>query len=127
MNETKRIALLADDTRFFRTALSDLLVAEGWEVLQAEDGASALRIARKELPGLDLVILDLRMPELDGIEVLKELRHEKQGEGVRVLLMTGAQLNPEQQDAIGSLRASFVDKSAGFSEVAERIRAMPWG
>ncbi len=126
MGEKKRKALLADDTRFFRTALRDLLQAEGWEVLEAKDGSSALEMARDQLTRLDLVILDIRMPELDGLEVLKQLRAEDLGKTIPVLMMTGAQLTPDQQQALGALKASFIDKSAGFSEVAARIRAMPW-
>ena len=57
MSAAKKKVLLADDTLFFRTALSEILEGEGCQVLQAEDGRAALEQAQAELASLDLLII----------------------------------------------------------------------
>ena len=64
--------LVADDEEHIRKMLVDMLLLEGYEVLEAEDGASALEIAEIENP--DLVLLDVWMPDIDGFEVLERMR-----------------------------------------------------
>ncbi len=73
----KRILLVEDD-RFLRRACEATLRRRGFTVLSAEDGEQGLRLARTETP--DLILLDLLMPKLTGIEVLRAL---KGGEGTR--------------------------------------------
>jgi two-component system chemotaxis response regulator CheY len=69
----KRRILLADDDPDVRRSLGDTLTAAGYEVMLAADGAQAISIWRER--GGDLVILDLFMPEKDGLETIVELRH----------------------------------------------------
>ena len=64
--------LIVDDEEHIRRILSLMLSSEGYEVAEAGDGASALELFASEV--FDLVILDLRMPDMDGIEVLTRLR-----------------------------------------------------
>lgn len=76
--------LIAEDERTARTSLAGLLQTEGFEVLAAEDGAHALSLILSERP--EVVLLDVRMPKLDGLEVLQKLRHE--GSDSAVIVMT---------------------------------------
>ncbi|HEV2086041.1 MAG TPA: response regulator, partial [Gemmatimonadales bacterium] len=64
--------LIVDDNASLRRSLDQILTRAGHEVIQAADGAEASRISGDV--GVDLVILDLFMPEKDGIETLRELR-----------------------------------------------------
>lgn len=65
------LILLVDDSSEFRATVRVALEAEGWEVLEAVDGREAIRLFRRTRP--DLVLLDMIMPEKDGIETLREL------------------------------------------------------
>jgi len=65
-------ALVVDDERDMRWLLAGLLRDQGFEVVEAEDGAAALEQIAREVP--DVVLLDLRMPGLDGIQVLEQAR-----------------------------------------------------
>jgi two-component system response regulator AtoC len=76
--------LIAEDERTARTSLAGLLQTEGFEVLAAEDGVQALSLVLSERP--EVVLLDVRMPKLDGLEVLQKLRHE--GSDSAVIVMT---------------------------------------
>lgn len=64
--------LIIDDERDIRTALTGILEDEGYHVLTAENGADGIETARQELP--DLILLDIWMPGMDGIETLAELK-----------------------------------------------------
>jgi nitrogen regulation protein NR(I) len=77
--------LVADDERNVLTSFSKLLAPEGHEVLTADRGDAALMIVEKEAP--DLLVMDLKMPGMDGIEVLERLR--KTDPKLPVIIMTG--------------------------------------
>jgi two-component system alkaline phosphatase synthesis response regulator PhoP len=66
--------LVADDDPHIRRLIAELLMAEGFKVLMAEDGEEAMQVCRAEHP--DLMILDIIMPKMDGMEVCRRLRDE---------------------------------------------------
>ncbi|HEY5563045.1 MAG TPA: response regulator [Clostridiaceae bacterium] len=78
--------LVVDDTKNIRMLLTTCLELKGYEVLIAGDGKSAIDITQKEKDNIDIIFLDIRMPEMNGTEVLKIIRNM----GVRcpVIIMT---------------------------------------
>ncbi len=70
MNETPKI-LTIDDDESVRLSIAHYLEDSGYEVLQASNGHEGLKIFHEQKP--DVVLLDLRMPEMDGLSVLKQL------------------------------------------------------
>ncbi len=122
MSAAKKKVLLADDTLFFRTALSEILEGEGCEVLQAADGRAALQQAQAELASLDLIILDVQMPEMDGLEVLSRVREAETADPVKALVLSGVEFTPEQKEKLRTLGAGEVlQKSMPLPELAGRI------
>lgn len=85
MTRKKHSILVVDDEQNMRVALYETLIRTGYEVAVAENGRMALAILEKSPP--DLVITDIKMPEMDGIAFLKELR--QRGSQVPVLIITG--------------------------------------
>src|SRR4051812_37130854 len=83
MNERRRI-LVVDDEEGLRTSLAANLELEGYEVHEASDGARAIELVQAE--DFDLVITDVRMPGIDGIDTFREIR--KIRPGVAVVMMT---------------------------------------
>lgn len=73
MRGAKRRVLIADDEARILRALKDLLTANGYDVITAENGTIALEIFDSQPEGVDLALLDVMMPGLDGFTVLKEL------------------------------------------------------
>lgn len=68
--------LIVDDSAFMRTVLKNILVKAGWDdLIEAKDGKEALEKFKTENP--DVILLDIIMPELDGLGVLRELRFKK--------------------------------------------------
>lgn len=76
--------LIVDDQYGIRILLSELFKKEGFKALQAPNGITAIELVKQENP--DLVLLDLKMPGMDGIEVFKSLK--KINENIRVIFMT---------------------------------------
>ena len=85
---TARRVLLVEDDRFLRRACEISLRQRGFAVTTAADGAEALRNVRAEPP--DLILLDLLMPKMTGIEVLKTLRAEEATREIRVLILSNS-------------------------------------
>ncbi|MDP2688675.1 MAG: response regulator [Deltaproteobacteria bacterium] len=82
--------LVADDSIFFRTKLSDILVEAGHKVRFARNGREVLDEIKIDSTGLDLLILDLQMPDIDGFEVLKWMGENGYTGKFPVLVITGA-------------------------------------
>ncbi|HVC63925.1 MAG TPA: response regulator [Candidatus Dormibacteraeota bacterium] len=85
---TARRVLLVEDDRFLRRACEISLRQRGFAVTTAADGEEALRNVRAEPP--DLILLDLLMPKMTGIEVLKTLRAEEATREIRVLILSNS-------------------------------------
>jgi two-component system nitrogen regulation response regulator NtrX len=77
--------LIIDDEEAIRSSLSMIFEYEGYECVLAQNGPAGLKIAEKEAP--DLVFLDIKMPQMDGLEVLKKLRAE--GGAPEVVILSG--------------------------------------
>jgi two-component system, OmpR family, alkaline phosphatase synthesis response regulator PhoP len=120
MSDKPRRILVVEDDLAILTGLSMNLRFEGYEVLQAQDGRQGLSRALDEAP--DLLVLDLMLPELNGFEVLKELRQRGRDTPVVVLSAKGA-----EQDKILGLNLGaddYVVKPFGLQELLARIKAV---
>jgi two-component system, OmpR family, alkaline phosphatase synthesis response regulator PhoP len=82
------LILVVDDETPVRALLRDTLELDGYDVSEAADGPSALVAFEKERP--DGIILDIMMPGLSGIDVLREIRGRESGSEVPVILLTAA-------------------------------------
>jgi two-component system, response regulator, stage 0 sporulation protein F len=76
--------LIVDDQFGIRILLNEVLQQEGYQTFLAANGEQALALQKSESP--DLVLLDMKIPGMDGIEILKRMKEEDQG--IRVLIMT---------------------------------------
>jgi DNA-binding NtrC family response regulator len=83
----KRRILVVDDEQNSREGLTKILIKEGYEVVAAESGEDALVEAKKQ--DFDLIITDLRMPEVSGIDVLEKIRAKKPDIGVIIVTAYG--------------------------------------
>jgi NarL family two-component system response regulator LiaR len=117
--------VIADDHKVVREGLVFLLSAEpGIEVAgEAADGTAALRAIRELEP--DVVLLDLFMPNVDGMAVLAAMRSE--GLTARVLVLTSSQDDDHLVGAVKAGALSFLPKTAGVDQVIESVRAAARG
>lgn len=98
--------LVVDDETAIRNLLHDLLGDEGYTVSTASNGRAALGLVRQERP--DLILMDVMMPELDGLETLRRLRAESASAAVPVILMSAAAyLTPDSADGMAFISKPF--------------------
>ncbi|MEJ5945502.1 response regulator transcription factor [Pseudokineococcus basanitobsidens] len=112
--------LVVDDERNLCDLLSMALKYEGWEVRTAADGLTAVRTGRSWRP--DAVVLDVMLPDIDGLEVLRRLRAD--GADVPVLFLTA---KDAVEDRVAGLTAGgddYVTKPFSLEEVVARLRGL---
>ncbi len=89
--------LVVEDDRFLRRACEVSLQQRGFVVKTATDGEVGLRIAREAMP--DLILLDLLMPKVSGIEVLKQLRADPATAGIPVVILSNSSREEDKTHA----------------------------
>ena len=86
--------LVVDDEIRMRKLIKDFLVAKGYSILEAEDGEKALEVFEENKNKINLVLLDVMMPKLDGWSVLRQIRQESK---VPIIMLTA---RGEEQDEL---------------------------
>jgi DNA-binding response OmpR family regulator len=114
-----RTILVVDDETTLRETLVEALEAEGFRVVSAADGREALTVFRAERP--DLVLLDLMLPELSGIEVCRIIRAES---GVPIVMLTAKDSELDKVVGLELGADDYVTKPFSLRELSARIRAL---
>lgn len=118
MTDKLRILVVEDEPSLLET-LEYSLAREGYQVLLAKDGLAGLRVARNERP--DLIVLDIMLPGMDGIEVCRLVRQEM---NVPILMLTA---RADEIDRVVGLEVGaddYMTKPFGMRELLARVRAL---
>ena len=109
--------LVVDDDDDFRETLAEVLAEAGYPVQQAGNGEAALHKVAEEAPGI--VLLDLKMPVMDGWGVMERMRAEPRSAAVPILILSayGFEWEAELLGAQG-----YIPKGVGMDEILERVR-----
>ena len=111
--------LLADDHRMLREGLRRSLADEGFDVVgEADNGHEAVKLAAELSP--DIVLMDVSMPEMDGVEATRQIR--ERGDGPRILMLTMHADKDVLADAIRAGASGYLVKDCSTEEVADAIR-----
>jgi DNA-binding NarL/FixJ family response regulator len=121
-----RVAVV-DDQSLIRVGLRTMFDTEDDIELvgEAEDGRSALRMVRAERP--DVVLMDIRMPQYDGLAALHDINADPELEGVRVVMLTTFELDEYVFEALRSGASGFLLKDADPGELLHAIRVVAEG
>ena len=106
---TKKKILIVDDEAPLSKVLKDKFESTGFEVLTAKNGEEGLMKAVTQKP--DLILLDIVMPRLDGMTMLKKLREDEWGKGVEVILLTNLSDNDKVRQALKNNVYDYLIKS----------------
>jgi CheY-like chemotaxis protein len=111
--------LLVEDSKFLRIATERALARAGYGMTSASDGVEALKLAREKSP--DLILLDMLLPRMSGLEVLKALRKDPLTSAIPVIVMTGMSqknaLRLQQDGACGFLEKSTLELDKGADKL----------
>jgi DNA-binding response OmpR family regulator len=125
MNDTESTPtriLVADDDPDIRDIVSFRLERAGYETVAASDGDEALRLARDA--ALDLCILDVMMPKVNGFEVLRELRNDSSTRGVPVLMLTASVQDKDVARGFEIGADDYLKKPFNTAELLARVAAL---
>lgn len=112
--------LLVDDDNFLRDAIREMLSLIGYTVSVSSDASEALALFATSPDGFDLVILDMKMPGIGGLECFKQMKKMKQH--VRVLISTGHCLDDERQELIDEGVLGIIQKPYVSAQLAEAVQ-----
>lgn len=124
MEKEKKVILIVEDEIPLIRAESIKLAAEGFRVLNAKNGLEGLTLAIENKP--DLIILDINMPVMDGITMLKKLREDKWGETAHVIVLTNmGGNNTKLADAVeNGITEYLVKTDQSLSVLVEKIKTI---
>ena len=111
--------LIVEDEVLIREGMSDYLMECGYEIFEAGDGQEALDLFHREAP--DLVLLDIQLPILNGLEVLKTIRKTS---SVPVLMLTAFHDEDYKLTAFGEMADGYLEKPFSLSLLKVRIEAI---
>ena len=118
----ERTLLVVEDDASLRETMMYTLRREGYRVLVAADGVAALEVARQQPPAL--IVLDLMLPRLDGLDVCRQLRSRPETAQTPILMLTA---RGEESDVVVGLEIGaddYVTKPFSWNELRARIRAL---
>ena len=117
--------VIADDQELVRAGFRALIESSGdiEVVAEASDGAEAVRLAESHRP--DVVLMDVRMPNMDGIEATRQISYV--GDSTKVLILTTFDLDEYVHDALRAGASGFLLKDAPATELLEAIRVVAGG
>lgn len=121
VNPRSRV-LVVDDDDAIRRGLAFLLRKEGYEPLEASDGKIALKMVGEEQP--DLILLDLMMPEINGVEVCRRLKNSEETRLIPVIMVTAIHSEEEKIKAIDAGADDFLNKPINIVELRARVKSL---
>jgi DNA-binding response OmpR family regulator len=114
-----RILIIEDDLSILR-GLKDALARQSFDVITAIDGACGYRLIREENP--DLIILDLMLPKMDGLELCQKIR--KEGMTIPLLMLTARGGESDRVEGLNTGADDYVTKPFSLPELLARVRAL---
>ncbi len=93
--ESKKRVLIVEDNELNMKLFHDLLEAHGYDTLQTKDGMEALTIAREHKP--DLILMDIQLPEVSGLEVTKWIKEDENLESIPVVAVTAFAMKGDEE------------------------------
>jgi len=115
----KKKALVVDDNLNNLLLEKDLLEVAGFEVFEAEDAANGIAIARKEKP--DIIIMDVRLPDMRGSEAAKILRQDKETRNIPIVFVTASVMAEGKEELNGITNSGFIGKPINTRIFANQI------
>jgi CheY-like chemotaxis protein len=107
-SNVKATILLVDDSRFVRLAAAKTLSRAGYTVIEAGEGQPGLQLAREKTP--DLILLDVMLPDLPGLSVLRALKGDEKTAKIPVIMLTGLSAQ-ESKELPAEGAAALLEKS----------------
>lgn len=119
MNQNKSTILVVDDKQYNLLILSNMLTSKGYNVLEAVNGISAINLAKTHVP--NLILLDVKMPGIDGYEVCTRLKSNPITQEIPIIFISAIENVEEKVEAFAVGGIDFINKPFHLIEVLARV------
>ena len=116
------VILVVEDDSKSRKLVRDLLTFKGYEIIEAETGEEGVRLAQERRPGL--VLMDIRLPGIDGIQALGRLRAEVATRGIPVMAMTASVMTNDRQKVLDAGFDAFQSKPIKIKDFVAAVEQL---
>ena len=114
------LILVVEDNEKNRKLVRDVLTVKGYQLLEAETGEDALRLARERHPAL--VLMDIQLPGIDGIEALRQLRADRATAAIPVVAVTASAMTHDRQKIMAAGFDAYQAKPISVRPFLELVR-----
>ena len=114
------LVLIVDDNTRNLTLARDVLRAAGFETLETTSGAESIELADEHLP--DVVLLDLRLQDMDGIDVARQLRDRARTAGIPIVALTAFELRTDSGWLLAAGFDGYLEKPIAITEFPDQVR-----
>ena len=114
--------LIVEDNELNMKLFHDLLDAQGYETLQTREGLQALALAREHRP--DLILMDIQLPEISGLEVTKWLKEDDELAGIPVVAVTAFAMKGDEERIREGGCVAYISKPISVSHFLDTIRRL---
>jgi two-component system, cell cycle response regulator DivK len=114
----ERILVVEDNEKNMRL-FRDVLEAKGYRVIEATGGVPAIEMASEQLP--DLVLMDIRLPDVDGIEALRLLRADERTAPIPVIALTAQAMHGDRERFLGVGFDDYISKPVDIADLARTV------
>ena len=112
--------LIVEDNEKNMKLFRDVLSAKGYRTLEATSGARAIEVALEHAP--DLVLMDIRLPDIDGVEALRRLRADDRTTSIPVVAVTAQAMRGDRERFLAAGFDGYVPKPVDIAELAATVR-----
>ena len=116
------LILIVEDNEKNRKLERDVLRFHGYRTVEAETGEEGVRLARESLPAL--VLMDIQLPGISGIEALAWLRADSETQGIAVMAVTASAMTPDRQAILAAGFDGYLSKPISLKEFVAAVRAL---
>jgi two-component system cell cycle response regulator DivK len=115
-----KTVLVVEDTPANIKLVTMLLEKDGYRVLQAENGADGIRLAQLHLP--DIILMDIQLPDMDGLTAVRQLRQEAATRHLKIVALTAFAMKGDENKMLGSGCDGYIAKPIRYQRFLEEVR-----
>lgn len=123
MNDKKGTILIAEDNPINMKLLRDILSFQGYKIIEANDGKTALDLTRQNKDSIDLILMDLQLPEMDGLEVIRLVKSDDSTKDIPVFVISAHAMEIDMKRALKAGCNNYITKPINVEEFIEKINA----
>ena len=119
----KKILVIEDNPANLKL-VNDILTAEGYKVLKATEGESGLQILRETYQEIGLVLLDLKLPDISGIEVIKKIKADKNTKKIPVIVVSAYAMESDIKNSKKAGCADYITKPINILDFLAKVKSI---